>query len=189
MNAEYMCFKQKGAISTLSGQPKKFEDQFTYLGSNISSTESDVNKCLEKVWNTIDWLYIIWKSDLSDKIKCDFFQAVAVSILLYGCTTWTQTRYIEKNPDGNYTRMLHTVLNKFWKQHPTKEQLYGHLLSISQTIQIRWTWHAGHCCRNKDELINDVLLERLLHMDGPVLADQQRLTSALCRHKIQPSIP
>ena len=38
--------------------------------------------------------------------------------------------------------MLHAVLNKFWKQHPTKQQLYSHLLPISQTIQVRvlpWT--------------------------------------------------
>ena len=40
---EYMCFKQKGTISTLHGRPQKLVDKFTYLSSNISSTESDVN--------------------------------------------------------------------------------------------------------------------------------------------------
>ena len=39
---------------------------------------------------------IIWKSDLSTKIKQDFFQAVVVSIVLYGCTWWTLTKYREK---------------------------------------------------------------------------------------------
>ena len=48
-----MCFKQKGAISTQNDKPLKFIDQFTYLGSNISSTESDVNIRLEKAWNVI----------------------------------------------------------------------------------------------------------------------------------------
>ena len=46
MNAnktEFMCFEQKGAISTLSGKPLKLEDWFTNFGINISSTESDVN--------------------------------------------------------------------------------------------------------------------------------------------------
>ena len=33
----------------------------------------------------------------TDKIKRDFFQAVAVSTLLYGCTTWTLTTHKEKN--------------------------------------------------------------------------------------------
>ena len=40
---EFMCFKQDRAISTLNGKPLKLIDLFTYLGSNISSTESDVN--------------------------------------------------------------------------------------------------------------------------------------------------
>ena len=31
----------------------------------------------------------IWKSDLSNKIKQGFFQAVAMSVLLHGCITWT----------------------------------------------------------------------------------------------------
>ena len=37
-------------------------------------------------------LSIIWKSDLTDKTKRSFFQAAVVSILLYGCTTWTLTK-------------------------------------------------------------------------------------------------
>ena len=92
MNAnkiEYMCFKQKEAISTLSGKPLKLVDKFTYFGNNISSIESNINARLEKSWNAIDRLSIKVKSDLSGKIKQDFFQAVAVSTLLYGCTLWT----------------------------------------------------------------------------------------------------
>ena len=51
----------------------RLEHQFTYLGSNISFTERDVNICLMKVGNAIDRLAIIWKSDLSDKVKQHFF--------------------------------------------------------------------------------------------------------------------
>ena len=103
-------------------------------------------------------LSIIWKSDLTDKMKRSFFQAAVVSILLYGCTTWTQTKRLEKKLDGNYTRMLPALLNKSWRQHPTRHQLYGHLPPITKTIQVRRTRHAGHCWRNRDELISDVLL-------------------------------
>ena len=35
-----------------------------------------------------------------------FFQAAIVLILLYGCTTWTLTKWLEKKLEGNYTRML-----------------------------------------------------------------------------------
>ena len=103
-------------------------------------------------------LSIIWKSDLTDKMKRSFFQAAVVSILLYGCTTWTLTKRLEKKLDGNYTRMLRAVLNKSRWQHPTRHQLYRHLPPIPKTIQVRRTRHAGHCWRSKDELISDVLL-------------------------------
>ena len=149
-----------------------------------------------------------------------FFQAAVVSILLYGCTTWTLTKRLEKKLDGNYTaflvtyslsilsleyyhyycqvpgrknetqflpsngrvytavwmyywtltkrlekkldgnctRMLRAILNKFRRQHQTKHQLYSPLPSITKTIQVRQTRHAGHYWRSRGELISDVLL-------------------------------
>ena len=110
---------------------------------------------LAKAWTAIDRLSIIWKSDLTDKMKRSFFQAAVISILLYGCTTWTLTKQLEKKLDSNYTRMLRAILNKSWRQHPTRHQLYSHLPPITKTIQGR---HAGHCWRSRDELISDVLL-------------------------------
>ena len=86
---------------------------------------------LTKAWTAIDRLSIIWKSDLTDKMKRSFFQAAVTSILLYGCTTWTLTKRLEKKLDGNYTRMLRVILNKSWRQHPTRHQLYGHLPPIT----------------------------------------------------------
>ena len=111
-----------------------------------------------KAWTAIDSLLIIWKSDLTDKMKCSFFQAAVVSILLYGCTTWTLTKRLKKKVDGNYTRMLRTILNKSWQQRPSRHQLYGHLPPIMKTIQVRRARHTGHCWRSKNELISDVLL-------------------------------
>ena len=91
-------------------------------------------------------------------MKRSFLQVPFVSILLYGCTTWTLTKRLEKKLDGNYTRMLRAILNKSWRQHPTRHQLYGHMPPITKTIQVRWTRHAEHCWRSRDELISDVLL-------------------------------
>ena len=124
---EYICFNQRGDISTLNCSSLKLVDKFTYLGSSVSSTKKDINTQLAKPWTAIDRLPVIWKPDLIDKIKCSFLQAAVVSILLYGCTTWTVTKRMEKKCDGNYTRMLQAILNKSWRQHPTKQQLYSHL--------------------------------------------------------------
>ena len=72
-----MCFKRERTISTLRGMSLKLVDKFPYLSSTISSTESDVNTregtdCYRRV--------ILYGSDLIDKIKRDFFQAMAVSL-------------------------------------------------------------------------------------------------------------
>ena len=80
---EYMCFNQTGDISTLDGTSLKLVDKFTYLGSSVSSTERDIDTRLMKTWTAIDELSIVWKSDLTDKMKHKFFQAVVVSILLW----------------------------------------------------------------------------------------------------------
>ena len=157
------CFNQTGDISTLDGSSLKLVDKFTYLGSSVSSTEKDIDTWLTMAWTAIDKLSIIWKSDLTDKMKRSFFQAAVVSILLYGCTTWMLTKQLEKKLDGNYTRMLRAILNKSWRQHPTKHQLYGHLPLITKTIQVRRSRHVGHCWRSRDELISDVLLWTLTY--------------------------
>ena len=71
---------------------------------------------------------------MTDKMKRSFFQAVVVSILLYGCTTWTLTQRMEKKVDGNYTRRLRAIFNKSRSQHATKQQLYGHLSPIRKKL-------------------------------------------------------
>ena len=155
---EYMCYNQTGDITTLDGASLKLVDKFTYLGSSVSSTKKDIDTRLTKAWTAIDRLSIIWQSDLTDKMKRSFFQIAVVSILLYRCTTWTLTKRLKTKIDGNYTRMLRTILNKSWRQHPTRHQLCGHLPPITKIIQVRRTRHTGHCWRSKDELISDVLL-------------------------------
>ena len=120
--------------------------------------EKDIDTRLTKAWTAIDRLSIIWKWNLTDKMKRSFFPAAVVSILLYGWTTWTLTKRLEKKLDGNYTRMLRAILNRSWQQHPTRRQLYGHLPPITKTIQARRTRHAGHWWRSKDEIVSDVIL-------------------------------
>ena len=102
--------------------------------------------------------FLLGLSDLAAKMKRSFFQAVVASILLYGCTTWTLSKRLEKKLDGNYTRLLRAILKKFWRQHPTRHQLYVHLPPITKTIKFRRTRYAGHCWRSRDELISEVLL-------------------------------
>ena len=131
---EYMCYNQMGDISTLDGTPLKLVDKFTYLGSSVSSTKKDINARLTKAWTAVNRLSIIWKSDLTNKMKRSFFQAAVASILLYGCTTWTLTKRLEKKLDGNYTRMLRAILNKSWRQDTPQDTNYTATCLLSRKL-------------------------------------------------------
>ena len=72
---EYMCLNQTGDTSTLNGSALKLVDKFTYLGSSVSSIETDIDTRIAKAWTAIDRLLVVWKSDLTDKMKRSFFQA------------------------------------------------------------------------------------------------------------------
>ena len=61
-----MCFNQDGSISSLNGKPLKLVEPSINLGSNISSTENDVNSCIGKAWTTIDKLTTLQTSDPFD---------------------------------------------------------------------------------------------------------------------------
>ena len=121
----------------------KLVDKFIYLRSSVSSTETDIDTRLTRAWRGNDRLSVKWKSNLTDKMKRSFFQPAIELILLYGCTTWTLTKPMEKNIDSSYTRMLRAILNGSCCQKPTKQQLYGLQPPILKTMKIRRSRHAG----------------------------------------------
>ena len=67
--------------------------------------------------------------------------------------------------------MLCAALNKFWKQLPTKQQLYSYLSPILQTIHEMLST-AVEARTNSSATFS----YGLLHMDTLVLTDQQKLT-------------
>ena len=64
---KFVCFNEDGDNSILNIKLLKV-DHFTYLGSNISFSESNVSIHIGKTWTAFDKLFI-WKSNLFDKIK------------------------------------------------------------------------------------------------------------------------
>ena len=82
--------------------PCVFLTRFTYFGSNISSPENHCGIPLGKHGQ----LLTLWKSLFSDQIKREHIQNVAVSVVLYSCTTRTLTKRLEKklgvtNPESS----------------------------------------------------------------------------------------
>ena len=62
---------------------------------------------------------------------------------------------------------MRAILNKSWRQHPTRHQLFSHLPPITKIIQFRRTRHAKHCWRSRDEHI-------MMYSYGPPHMAEQR---------------
>ena len=166
---EFLCFNQDASegMKSLTDEKIKQVEDFKYLGSYIASTEHDVNIRLGKAWDALNELDKIWKSNLPDNLKRNFFRAAVETVLLYGSVSWTLTTHLEKKIDGAYTRMLRTALNRSWKDHPTNEELYGHIPPISKLLQQHRMRFAGHCWRSKEEPAGDVVLWKPTHGHQP----------------------
>ena len=119
------------------------------------------------IWTTIDRLSTIWKSDLTDEIKQEFCEYVAVPVPLYSCTTniyeiFGETSRWKLCKDAAY------CFEPILEAAAPKHQFYSHLLPISLTIQVRRARQVRFCWRSKGELISGmVTLE---------MAEQQNLT-------------
>ena len=114
------------------------------------------------------------KSNPTKKIKDNFSQAMV------SCQFYYMDSPQEKKLNSNCTRMLRAILNKSWKQHPTKQKLHAHLPLISKTIQISQTRHVGHCWRSKDGHISDDLLWTLSHRCASVGRSTRTYLQLLC---------
>ena len=163
-----MCFNRRGDISPQNGS-SEISGQVHLPRKQCLINRDRHQHTTSKNWTAIDSLSVIWKSE-----------AVVVSILLYGCTTRTLTKQMAKRLDDDYTRMLQAILNKSWRQHPTKQWLYGHLPLITKTIQVRRTRHAGHCWRSKDKLLCDILLWTPSHGRAKVGRPARTYIQQLC---------
>ena len=155
---QYICYNQQGELKSIDGKDIKEVKEFNYLGSNITSTERDVQIRLGKAWAALNSLDKIWKSSLPASLKRNFFRAAVESILVYGAITWTLTTFLSKTLDGAYIRMLQAALNILWKHHPTKKELYGDIPPLSTIIRERRLKFAGHCWHSKGELASDLRL-------------------------------
>ena len=156
-----MRFNQRVDISALNGGSLKLVDKFTYLRNSILSTENGINTRLENAWTAINWLSVEWKLVLSDKIKRNFFQAVVMSILLYGCTPLTLTKvnrektsqelykdaksYIEQLLEATSHKTAAARLPTSHLKNWTKKTWWGHCLSKGELISDVVPLHTDKC--------------------------------------------
>ena len=71
---EYMSFNQSGRpLKSESGVDLKKVDDFLYLGSWVNTSERDISVRIAQAWSASNKLDAIWKSNLSRKLKIQFF--------------------------------------------------------------------------------------------------------------------
>jgi len=79
---------------TLNNADIKLVADFTYLGSKMASSESDIKRRLGLQWSTF------WKLERRSKavptnLKVNLFKATCLSILLYACEGWPLSKKFE----------------------------------------------------------------------------------------------
>ena len=64
--------------------------------------------------------YRLYGNLISDKIEPEFFKTAAVMVLVYGLTTWSLTKCLEKKLNGNNTSMVSDFLKEILEAIPDK---------------------------------------------------------------------
>ena len=78
-----------GNMKRKNGNIKKQVENFKYLGSNIESTEKDIEIRISKAWSALNSMRTIWKSKMNDSLKRRLLRAKVEYVLFHGAITWT----------------------------------------------------------------------------------------------------
>lgn len=95
---------------------------------------------------------ILRNKQLSRKTKLRFFQSNIISILLYGCETWSSTKTATRKLQIFVNRCLRTIIGIRWPLVISNEEL----LEVTNQAQIKtviksrkWRW-IGHTLRKEE---------------------------------------
>ena len=139
--------KEDVTLVTKTGSHLEQVNDFQYLGSWVDESEKDFKIRKALVWKAYNKMRTLWRSALPASLKISFFRAAVESILLYGAEGWTIINKLEARLNGCYARLLMTVLDLNWKDHPTREEIYANLPKVSEVVRERRLNFAAHCSR------------------------------------------
>ena len=144
-------------------------DSITYLGGSLSSSNSPDEEVSNRIaeasagygrlpkraWN---------ERGLKLETKCTVYRAVGLSVLLYGCDSWTLYRRHAKLLDQLHQCCLQRILNIKWYNRVSnvKVILQAQMPSIDALLiqsQLRW---SGHLVRMQDNRLPKQLFHCVL---------------------------
>ena len=115
---------RSGNSSTVQAADGQVEvvDSFVYLGSRIDSSE--VLWRIGIAWTCVNLLEKrIWKSSIRLDTKIWLYKTYIVPVLMYGCESWTTTRYLCARIDASDTWALVKILRIPYNRHITNPQV------------------------------------------------------------------
>ena len=140
---------------------------FKYLGATLKSDGASGNELRIRIataTSAILRLNIIWTStNISFKIKFNLYRSLVLSILLYGCETWTLMSNEEKRISAFENKAHRRLLEINYRHMKTNQyvnetiiQLVGKFEPLLTTIKRRKMSYYGHICRH-NSLANTIM--------------------------------
>ena len=144
---------------TMNGQILEEVENFKYLGSTLSkdgSSTKEIKIRLGLATSAMTRLNNIWKSNsISLPTKLQLYKSLVLSILLYGCESWTLTADTERRIEAFENKSYRRLLRISYKDHKTnayvKEQITnstGEQEPLLATIKRRKLAWFGHISRH-----------------------------------------
>ena len=148
----------------VSGEDLPTTKEFTYLRSTIrhdGGTGSDIKNRLNRARKAFTMLNNVWNSSqFSTKTKLKIYQSCVMSTLLYGSECRGMTESDSTKLSVFYTKNLRRILQIFWPDTITNQQLLARCNQDSmETIIIgrQWRW-IGHVTKREQDNITHTAL-------------------------------
>ncbi|XP_076061565.1 uncharacterized protein LOC143037317 [Oratosquilla oratoria] len=178
----------------VNGQPLEEVDQFTYLGSILTSTPT----CKKDVENRIKAAHSAFGQlnyhALTMATKIMVFKAVVLSTLLYACETWTLYRSDIQNLERFQQYKLRQILNITWESRTTNLEVLDRasMTSVEATIihhRLRWAGHVHRMdpSRLPKKMLYGELANGTRKRGAPKLRYKEQLKRTLAMINIDPS--
>ena len=139
------------------GNPINHVTDFTYLGSKMASSSSDLKRRLALAWTAFWKLERLWRSQtipISTKVK--LFDTTCVTVLLYGCESWVISKDMEGKINAFATSCFRIMLNIKRVDRIPNASVYNltGTTPLIERVRTRQLKFLGHVLRlTDDELI------------------------------------
>ena len=151
----------------MNGEMLEEVNQFKYLGSILTkdgASKTEVKARITSATSALTRLERVFKSrNISFCTKYHLYKSLVLSILLYGCESWTLTAELEKRIQAFENKCHRKLLKISYKEHKTNEYVRNEMKKrvgsqepLLSTIKRRKLMWFGHTARH-DTLAKTIL--------------------------------